>query len=50
MTTRPRALRLVDRLILRRFNLERGIELDRRAADAVERGAAGYMLLTATKP
>jgi hypothetical protein len=50
VTTRPRALRLVDPPILRRFNLERGIELARRAADTVERGAAGYMLLTATKP
>src|SRR5918994_6621498 len=36
------------RLILLRFDLERGIELARRAADTVERGAAGYMLLTAT--
>lgn len=50
VTTRVRALRFVDLLILRRFNLERGIELARRAADTVERGAAGYMLLTATKP
>ena len=49
-TTRLRALRLVDLLILLRFNLERGIELARRAADTVERGAAGYMLVTATKP
>jgi hypothetical protein len=32
------------------INLERGIELARRAADTVERGAAGHMLLTATKP
>src|SRR5918995_1030874 len=37
-TTRLRALRLVDLLILLRFNLERGIELARRAADTVERG------------
>jgi hypothetical protein len=50
VTTRLRALRLVDLAILRRFNLARGIELARRAADAVERGDAGYLLLTATKP
>jgi hypothetical protein len=50
VTTRLRALRLVDLLTLRRFNLERGIELARRAADTVERGAAGHMVLTATTP
>ena len=50
VTTRLRALRLVDLLTLRRLNLERGIEVARRAADTVERGAAGYMLLTTTKP
>lgn len=47
---RLRALRLVDLPLLRPFNLRRGIELARRAADVVERGDAGYMLITATKP
>jgi hypothetical protein len=46
VTTRLRALRLLDLLTLRRLNLE----LARRAADTVERGAAGYMRLTTTKP
>jgi SAM-dependent methyltransferase len=50
ITTRLRALRLVDLPILRRYNLDRGIELARRAAAVVERGDAGYLLLTATKP
>ncbi len=50
VTTRLRALRLVDLAILRRFNLGRGIELAGRAADAVEHGDAGYLLLAATKP
>ena len=47
---RLRALRLVDLPLLRPFNLRRGIALARRAADVVERGDAGYMLITATKP
>jgi hypothetical protein len=50
VATRLRALRLVDLPILRRFDLARGIELAGRATDAVERGDAGYMLLTATRP
>jgi hypothetical protein len=50
VATRLRALRLLDLPILRRFDLARGIELAGRATDAVERGDAGYMLLTATKP
>jgi hypothetical protein len=50
VATRLRAARLVNLPILRRFNIARGIEFTQRAADAVERGDAGYMLLTATKP
>ncbi|MGH8985772.1 MAG: class I SAM-dependent methyltransferase, partial [Acidimicrobiia bacterium] len=48
--TRLRALRLIDLPILRGFDLARGIDLAGKAADTVERGDAGYMLLTATKP
>lgn len=47
--TRLRALRLIDLPVLRSFNLRRGVELARRAADAVRQGDGGYMLLTATK-
>jgi hypothetical protein len=47
--TRLRALRLVDLPVLRSYNLRRGVDLARRAADAVRRGDGGYMLLTATK-
>ncbi len=50
ISTRLRGARLADLPILRSFNLRRGIELARQAADAVERGEAGYVLLTATKP
>ena len=48
--TRLRALRLVDLPVLRSFNLRRGVDLARRATDAVRGGDGGYMLLTATKP
>ncbi len=48
--TRLRALRLVDLPVLRPFDLRRGIELVRRAADVVARGDAGYVLVTGTKP
>lgn len=48
--TRLRALRLVDLPILRPFNLRRGVELARRAADVVRRGDAGYVLVVATRP
>jgi SAM-dependent methyltransferase len=48
--TRLRALRLADLPALRPFNLRRGIDLAGRAAEAVQRGDAGYMLVTATKP
>jgi SAM-dependent methyltransferase len=47
---RLRALRMLDVALLRSFNLRRGIDLARRAAEVVSRGDAGYMLLIATKP
>jgi arsenite methyltransferase len=50
VTTRLRALRLVDLALLRRFDLTRGIDLAKRAATLVEQGHAGYVLITATKP
>ncbi|MFP3899733.1 MAG: class I SAM-dependent methyltransferase [Acidimicrobiia bacterium] len=50
VAARLRALRLLDLPILRPFDLARAIDLAGRAAAAVERGEAGYMLLTATKP
>lgn len=50
ITDRLRAARLVKLPILEAVDVEGGIELARRAAAAVERGDAGYMLLTATKP
>jgi arsenite methyltransferase len=46
---RLRALRLADLPLLRDLDLRRGIELAGRAAEVVERGHAGYVLLTATK-
>lgn len=48
VTTRLRALRLADLPLLRGFDLRRGIDLARKAAATVERGDAGYVLLTAT--
>jgi len=47
--THLRALRLADLPLLRRFDLRRGIDLTRRAADTVRHGDAGYMLLVATR-
>jgi arsenite methyltransferase len=47
--TRLRALRLADLPLLRGFDLRRGIDLARRAADTVRRGDAGYVLLVATR-
>ncbi len=47
---RLRAARLLELPALQGIDLDRGIDLARRAADAVERGDAGYVLLTATKP
>jgi arsenite methyltransferase len=50
VATRLRDLRLVDLSLLRHVDLARGIDPAGRAADAVHRGDAGYMLLTATTP
>ncbi len=50
VTDRLRAARLLKLPILESVDIGRGIELAHRAADAVHRGDAGYMLLTATKP
>jgi len=47
---RLRALRLADLAVFRPFDLRRGIELANRAGELVERGHAGYLLLTAVKP
>jgi ubiquinone/menaquinone biosynthesis C-methylase UbiE len=49
VTDRLRAARLLKLPILETVDIGRTIELARRAADAVERGDAGYMLLTAAK-
>jgi arsenite methyltransferase len=48
--TRLSALRLADLPALSGLDLGRGIELAGRAADAVDRGDAGYVLVVATKP
>jgi arsenite methyltransferase len=48
--TRLRALRIADLPPLRGVDLRRGIDLARRAADAVGRSEAGYMLLVAGRP
>jgi hypothetical protein len=50
VTDRLRAARLLKLPILESVDVGRGIELARRAAGAVERGDAGYMLLTARRP
>lgn len=50
ITDRLRAARLLKLPILESVDIGRGIELAQRAADIVDRGDAGYMLLTATKP
>jgi arsenite methyltransferase len=49
VTDRLRAARLLKLPILESVDISRGIELAQRAADAVDGGDAGYMLLTATK-
>lgn len=49
VTARLRAARIANLAALRAFDLRRGIDLARRAADTVRRGDAGYVLLTATK-
>lgn len=50
VTARLRLARMLDVPGLEQLDIGRGIELAGRAADAVARGDAGYMLLTATKP
>ena len=50
ITDRLRAARLLKLPILESVDISRGIDFAKRAADAVDRGDAGYMLLTATKP
>jgi hypothetical protein len=50
VTDRLRAARLLRLPILESVDVGRGIELARLAAGAVERGDAGYMLLTARRP
>lgn len=47
--TRLRALRFLDVPLLRRFDVRRGIELARRAAEVVRSGGAGYVLIGARK-
>lgn len=49
ITSRLRALRLLDLPLLQTIDLRRAIEVARRVADVVDRGDAGYFLLTATK-
>jgi arsenite methyltransferase len=46
---RLRAARIVAPSFVPGFDVTRGIDLARRAADVVERGDAGYLLLAATK-
>lgn len=49
VTSRLRALRLLDLPLLQTVDLRRAIDVARRVADVVDRGDAGYFLLTATK-
>ena len=49
VTSRLRALRLLDLPLLRPINLRRAIDVARRVADVIDRGDAGYFVLTATK-
>ena len=49
VTSRLRALRLLDLPLLRAFNLRRAVDVARRVADVIDRGDAGYFVLTATK-
>ncbi len=49
VSNRLRALRLLDLPLLRSFDLRRAIDITRRVHDVIERGDAGYFLLTATK-
>ncbi|MGE3446729.1 MAG: cyclopropane-fatty-acyl-phospholipid synthase family protein [Microbacteriaceae bacterium] len=49
VTSRLRAVRLLDLPLLRPFNIRRAIDVSRRVADVIDRGDAGYFVLTATK-
>ncbi|MGH9132646.1 MAG: class I SAM-dependent methyltransferase [Ilumatobacteraceae bacterium] len=49
VTSRLRALRLLDLPLLRTVNIRRAIDVSRRVADVIDRGDAGYFMLTATK-
>ena len=49
VTSRLRALRLLDLPLLRAFNVRRAVDVARRVGDVIERGDAGYFVLTATR-
>ncbi len=49
VSDRLRAVRILDPPTLRAFDVTRGIDLARRAADLVTDGHAGYVLIVATK-
>ena len=49
VTDRLRALRLLDLPLLRAVDLRRAIDVARRVAQVIERGDAGYFLMTATR-
>ena len=49
VTDRLRALRLLDLPLLRAIDLRRAIDVARRVAHVIDRGDAGYFLLTATR-
>ena len=46
---RLRALRLLDLPLLRAFDIRRAVRVAARVADVIDRGDAGYFILTATK-
>jgi SAM-dependent methyltransferase len=46
---RLRALRLLDLPLLRSYDLRRAVRIAGRVADVIDRGDAGYFVLTATK-
>ncbi len=46
---RLRALRLLDLPLLRAFDIRRAVRVAGRVADVIDRGDAGYFILTATK-
>lgn len=47
--SRLRALRLLDLPLLRSFDIRRAVRIAGRVADVIDRGDAGYFILTATK-